>query len=254
MYEMPDTKIAIEFILKPANVQYAPLYYGKTGGSAPMASLNAGNSQFFFVGGGGVNLGFEHALQPQNCGRYVKRHDELFTAYKTDGTQSATYKDEDPTKFSLIYAEKRVTQKTGWYDGLCFVDVFGDALCPHGNKNNAAMFYVAPPYGGNYAGIPEFLDAIRKTAGNIATALGQYNALAASASLPVLATLRLCLYSSGLYNSLNADLNDIAKSIYEGLHDVLKADACGLTGLEFPYTTDPHDPLFAAVKDGFLKT
>jgi hypothetical protein len=84
---------------------------------------------------------------------------------------------------------------------------------------------------------------------NVAISLGQYNASAASAKLPVLQVLRLCLYSSARYNTLGAEANDIALNIYYGLHDVLQNDACGLTGLEFPCNNDKHDPLFTAVRD-----
>lgn len=252
MYTMPDTPITVTFIEKPASEQYAPLYYDATGGSGPMASLNAGNSQTLDVGGGGINHGFSLALQAQNWERYKTRHEDLLAQYQANGTLSATYDDGDPTRFCFVYADKPVTHIAGSHDGLCFVDVFADRLCPHGNPNNAAMLYAAPPDGPNYADTSAFLAAIRTTAGNIATAMGRYNAAAASHGIAKIGVLRLCLYSSGIYNPNGADLNEIARNIYDGLHDVLKADTCGLTELEFPYSTDPADPLFAAVRSKFV--
>jgi hypothetical protein len=110
MSTVPNTKITATFIDKQPGHD-TPLFYGSSGGSAPMASLNAGNSQGLYVGGGGINLGFENALKGlQNCGLYQTRHQDLLAAYQKSGTLSETYSTEDPTRFSLIDAARPTTQ------------------------------------------------------------------------------------------------------------------------------------------------
>lgn len=247
MNRLPDTHIDVMFIDKRAG-GHVPLYYGKGGGRAPMASVDAGDSRGLYVGGGGINRAFAAALKPQDCDRYRVRHRELLQRFEAEGADSASYGDDDPTRFSLLYAEHPVTRRKGWHDGICYVDVFGERLCPQGNPNNAAMLYAAPPCGDNYDDAHAFLAAVRATAGNIATAIGRYNGQAPALGLPAIEVLRLCLYSSGIYNTLKVDVNAIARSIYDGLHEVLKGDACGLGALELPCGTDAADPLFASVR------
>src|ERR1035438_5537373 len=101
MSTVPNTKITATFIDKQP-LHDTPLFYGNSGGSAPMASLNAGNSQQLYLGGAGINLGFENALKGlQNCALYQTRHQALLAAYQKTGTATETYQAEDPTKFSL---------------------------------------------------------------------------------------------------------------------------------------------------------
>ena len=136
--------------------------------------------------------------------------------------------------FSLVYPAAPTTKLAGSYDGVCFVDVFAPEDRPHGVRANAAMLYVAPPDGPHYADAPAFLAAIRQTASNIATAMGQYNAIAAANQVPSIPVLRLCLFSSGIYNSLKVEPDRIAEQIFGGLCDVLENDPCGLGEVQLP--------------------
>src|SRR5947209_7040485 len=105
---LPETKIRLTFLDVPAHKPntpkaYPPLYYGSTGGSGPLASVNAGNSEDLYVGGDGVNGGFKKALQAQKCDLYQARHQELFNKQTAAGAAAfETYSDEDPMKFSFV--------------------------------------------------------------------------------------------------------------------------------------------------------
>ncbi len=172
----------------------------------------------------------------RGCGSdaYATRHQALLAQASGGGADIETYPDGDPMAFSLVYAEAPTASLSGEHDGVCFVDVFAPAHRPHGVAANAALLYVAPPNGPNYADAPAFLAAIRQTARNIATAMGRYRKVAGAQRVPSISVLRLCLFSSGLYNSLNLAANDLAEQIYAGLCDVLQADDCGLTELQLP--------------------
>ena len=217
-------------------------------GLGSMLSVNAGNSNDLYVGGGGINGGFAYALQGlQKISEYETRHNDLLNQVRSGGADFIAYSDENPTSFSLVY-DNLVTKASDYYDGLCFVDIFGKGRNPHNNTMNTGMLYVAPPYGDNYRDAAGFLDAIEKTAKNIVKTVGKYNAMVDRQGVPRISVLRLCLYSSGIYNALYVSLDKIALAIFEGLRSVLENDDFGLNDIEFPCSNDINDPLFDAVK------
>jgi hypothetical protein len=247
MAEIDGTSIALSFIQKPAG-GYAPVFYGGSNGTLVLASVNAGNSDDLYVGGGGINGGFNHALsRTQNTGEYMPRHKALFADAAKTGEASKRYDDDDPTVFSYVYASKTI-DKDDWYEGICFVDVFGSSRCPAGNPKNAAMLYVAPPHGNYHPVEADFLGAITRTGQNIAKAATRYNAMAPRENVPVVEALRLCLYSSVIYNPKHVSLDKIALAIFDGLSTEFSARASGLKEVQMPTSDDTSDPLFAAVK------
>lgn len=264
---LPGTQVQVSFFTFAGD--NPPIYDGASGGPETLASVNAGNSDGLCVGLGGINGGFyleltQHANQkrvnlspakgciPGNYDDYQDRHLKLLaqaTAAAT-GTASAVYANTDPCAFSYCLA-KPVGQAAGFHDGVCFVDVFDAALCPHGNAKNAAMLYVAPPLDTNYATTHDFLQAIEATAANIIAAIAGYNALAAQQNLPVIQALRNTLLSSNNYNkTLKAPLDDIAGAILAGFAAELRRQGnCGLQELQFPVGTGPkQSPLFASLQ------
>jgi hypothetical protein len=75
--------------------------------------------------------------------------------------------------------------------------------------------------------------------------MGRYNKIAGSHGVPAIPALRLCLFSSGIYNSFSISSNRIAEQICAGLGDVLAKDDCGLTKVQLPVA----DPLFYIIQD-----
>jgi hypothetical protein len=96
------------------------------------------------------------------------------------------------------------------------------------------MLYVCPPKGDHYPDAATFGAAIRRTAGNIAVTMGRCNKLSGAHGMPSIPVLRLCLFSSAIYNSWGLSPNEIAAQIYGGLRDILEKDDCGLTEIQLP--------------------
>ncbi len=79
-------------------------------------------------------------------------------------------------------------------------------------------------------------------------AVAGYNALAPKESLPAIEAVRLCLYSSVIYNPNDVSLDKIALAIFDGVSKELGAGGSGLKELQMPVSDDTSDPLFTAVK------
>lgn len=257
MVNIPGTKIEADFISTPVG-SYPPLFYHSKSSYGNMLSVNAGNSSGLYVGGGGINSGFGHALSHQDIAKYATRHTALLAKARKGGTSDMdAYSDEDPTVFSTVDISHVIPNKNsgnsgGENDGVCFVDIFGKnasgSLCPHGVSENTGMLYACPPYGGNYADDTSFLKAVSQMGANCASSIGDYNAVARGQGQPLISVMRLCLFSSGIYNTNDVDKGKIALAIYDGMANVLVKDDCGLTRVEMPYSANPKDPMFAAVK------
>jgi len=253
MLKIDGTNIDISFIEKPAG-KHAPIYYDSGEGTFVLASVNAGNSQALFVGGGGINAGFGHALSPtQNIVDYAARHIALANDAAQSGDAFKRYDDDNPDALSYVYAAK-IIDKPGWFEGVSFVDVFAPSRCPHGNPKNAAMLYAAPPHGDNHPKEADFLDAIAKTGRNIVKCVAGYNALAPKQNAPVVEAMRLCLYSSVIYNPNAVPLDQIALAVFDGVSGELAAQpSSGIKELQMPWAAKGDDksdgPLFRAVKE-----
>ena len=267
---VPGTKVSAAFFTfgstpppKPSDPkQYPPIYYSAGEGTLAMASVNAGNSQSLEVGLGGVNRQFaaELGTGPGGAGQkhvnsgsddYQARHNKLLAQAGSGGTASDSYTTGDPSAFSFVQASL-VNNKTGWYEGVCFVDLFSTTLCPAGNPLNAAMVYAAPPYGDNYTSEADFLAAIEAMAVNIIRTVGSYNTLAKRQNLPVIQALRNTLFSSGIYNrstSNTVDPDKIARAIFAGFQSELLAQDAGLVELQFPVGRGAQGALFGPVQD-----
>lgn len=256
MIKIPGTTASAAFYGPTGD--YPPLFYSSSPTTGNMVSLNAGNSQVLDVGGGGINLGFKHALKNiQDIAKYKPRHEQLLQQAAGAAT-SEVYSDDDPMAFSLIDASNRITNlnsanSRGENDGVAFVDIFGPNLRPHGVNENVGMLYACPPYGDSYIDEQAFLDALGVMANNCVTVIGAYNSLAPAQAQPAISTLRMCLFSSGIYNrNVPVASDKIALAIFDGLVAVLATDDCGLSVIEMPTHEVKRDgtvhPLFAAVK------
>lgn len=244
--------------------QQPPLYYAFGEGKSNLASVDAGNSGGLWLGGGGVNLGFEITLTKtqKKVADYGKRHLSLLAQADQGGATWESYAATDPCAFSWVNPA-RINRIAGSNEGVCFVDVFdpnNSKLCPSHNPLNVAMLYVAPPEDKTYlagghdraAATKEFMAAIQATAVNIVKTISGYNAIAAQHKLPVIEVLRNTLFSSGIYNSkLNVDRGEIARAIFAGFTAELQNDPnSGLVELQFPVGNGEayQDDLFVAVK------
>ncbi len=265
MTVLPGTQVQVRFY--QFSGLYPPLYEAPLQGSLNLASVNAGNSNGLCVGLGGVNGGFLDILTKagqkranlspnQGChpgayDDYQDRHLQL-VSQAAGATASATYGNVDPCRFSYVNAAT-VSHAAGWYEGVCFVDVFAAHLCPEGNTKNVAMLYVAPPCDSNYANSTAFLSAIEATASQIIRTIAGYNALAAQQQLPVIEALRNTLYSSNIYNqNLKVPAADIAGAILAGFAAELRLQPnCGLKELQFPVGSGTQAELFGSLQKAF---
>ena len=253
MAKIDGTNIDISFIQKPLG-HHPHIYYGPGEGSLTLASVNAGNSQDLYVGGGGINGGFATVLgRTQTTDDYEARHKALLADAAKSGSAFKRYDSDDPTLFSYVDASE-LLQKANWHEGVCFVDVFAPGRCPAGNTKNAAMLYAAPPHGDYHPMDADFLDAIGKMGRNIVRCVASYNALAPKQSVPVVEAVRLCLYSSVICNSNAVPLDQIALTIFDGVSGELAAQpSCGIKELQMPWAAKGDDktdgPLFRAVKE-----
>lgn len=256
MVKIPGTAIDAEFHAPVG--KYPALFYASTSRYGNMLSVNAGSSSGLYVGGGGINSGFEHALSAQKTSAYATRHSHLLHTVRNGGADIEAFSDKDPTVFSMVDTSHVIPNKNsstpqGGNDGVCFIDIFGEdasgnSLCPHGVAQNTGMLYACPPHGDNYADDTAFLAAISQTGANTVTSIGAYNKIAAANNQPLISVIRLCLFSSVIFNPNNVDKGKIAIAIFDGMTQALVKDDCGLTRVEIPYSTNPADPMFAAVK------
>lgn len=246
---IPNTQIAVKFVPAPPG-KFAPLYYttAKEAAGLTLGSVNAGNSDQLYVDGGGINQGFHDLFiaDKQDTAQYAALHKALLDkADKAADAFEVYAAGSNPLAFSYVRTA-RVTDKDRCYDGVCFVDVFTPAYRPHGLAANAAMVYLAPPKGDNYnKDKAAFLTAVKTASEHVVATVSGYNAIAAQHGQPALDALRLCLFSSGIYNSLDVSPYVIARTIYAGLCGALAKDSAGLKELQLPV---PGDPLFAAVQ------
>ncbi|MEM8687568.1 MAG: hypothetical protein AAGF81_09575 [Pseudomonadota bacterium] len=233
MTKLPGTDVDVALIAKGQN-GFAPIFYETSGAGAAMASVNAGNSEDLYVGGGGINAGFAQALAGQNLNAYETRHKALVQQVRSGGEAHITYEDDNPTAFSLLNADQPLTDGADAHDGMCFVDMFGTGLQPGRLAENAGMIYVASPFGGNFATEALFLGAISTLAETIVLTVGSYNAVQKPARLPDLEVVRLCLYGSGIYNTHGTPAPAIALAILQGLARGLSSRSGGIKTIEAP--------------------
>lgn len=227
---------------------YPPLYggYGTTG--IFLASMNAGNSDQLYVGGGGINAGFAHVLgATQDIDLYQKRHQEMADTAQTNSNTTKAFSKENPCA-SMSLCNFRVAG-VGNYTGIAFLDAFSEARCPDGDGGNRAMLYVAPPL------VPDYTDA--KTLAADISAVGQHaieavathNAWAAQNGAVSIEAVRLCAYSAGIYAGKLITKEDTGMAIFEGVVAGLKQTGLALKEVQMPLgNPSPCDPLFNAVK------
>jgi hypothetical protein len=252
MTAVPGTKVKVAFYTFAP--PYPLLYDPTSAVKLVMASINAGESQGLGVGGGGVNKQF--SLDLKSAGQtnissgkddYADRHLKLLAKAASTGTAYEAYQTPDPSAFSHVEASQ-VKQVNGYYEGVCFVDVFSPKLCPAANPLNAAMVYAAPPYGDNYSDETAFLAAVQATAVTIMKAIAGYNAIAPANNQPPIQAVRNTLYSSSIYNMSppnEVSHDKIARAIFAGFQSELQVEDGGLMELQFPVS----DPLFWAIQD-----
>ncbi|WGW04000.1 hypothetical protein [Tropicibacter oceani] len=231
------------------------MYYGAGEGSLVIASLNAGNSGALYVGGGGINSGFQRALSGQDTSAYQTDHQALAKSTPVGQTATQTYSSADPCASMTIcnkpvaLALAAVAAGRTDYTGVAFLDAFGDALCPKGNPNNRAMAYVAPPLGSAYTDDASFLSDVSLVGTHAIEALHAHNQWAEAQNAPVIEGLRMCMYSSVIYGREGVSQDSIALAIFAGIQTGLIQTGCKLAELQMPVGSEANNPYFAAVQN-----
>ena len=199
-----------------------------------------------YVGGGGINAGFKHALSGQDTQAYQDNHKALAKSTPVGQTATQSYSFSDPCA-SMTICNKPVPGATD-YTGLAFLDAFDDALCPKGNPNNRAMAYVAPPMGGAYSDDQSFLSDVSLVGTHAIEALHAHNTWAAANAAPVIEGLRMCMYSSKIYGRTGVSQDSVALAIFDGIQTGLVQTGAALKELQMPVSADASDPYFTAVQ------
>jgi hypothetical protein len=244
----PGTTIKTTFMNSPS---YAPVFMHQHQNGLVMGSVNAGNSDGFFVlNSGGINMSFDRAFQAagqynyMGPDPYVTIHKDLFDAAKSGSAMRTDFTPKDPLSYAMVYRPipSNLFQGFKGNDGTVFLDVFKGSLVPKQNQNNYAMIYVCPPNGPSYQCDDDFLAAIEETAKNLVRAVRLYNTYALTeSSVKNLETVRMCLYSSGLFNRAGVSIDSIAVQVFKGLEAELRLDIAGIIHLEFENGLDPKN-------------
>lgn len=225
-YLIPNTAVEAKIIEPRSGYASIFLGYGTTENDSMMASVNAGTSNFgsvFAVGLGGINGSFARKLTStgQDCTKYQTIHQSIFDSAgdNVSGFQNK-FGDGSPIIFSLMLKPDPVFNLPK-YDGIVFIDIFESSQLPNQNARNYAMVYLVPPNSSNYKDNDSFLKAVEASNVNILMALSMYNETYASAGnelgLKEIQTLRMCLFSGGIYRGNSITIPEVAKHNLRGL-------------------------------------
>lgn len=243
---IPGTNVQAE-ILSPATPGgFVSLFLAKGETGNHTGSVNAGTSNpgsVFAVGLGGINGAFASSLGKagQNTNAYQAIHNNLYIKAGTGLTASQNkFGPNDPVCFSLIQ-KPAASFNLPQYDGIVFIDVFNNTQLPNGNPLNTAMIYLVPPNNnGNYPDNAAFLAAVKATNITLVEALAAYNTTFAApgnaSGLQQISTVRMCLFSSGIYKG-NETADNVAAANLAGLEAGLTANVnSGITLVQFEFS------------------
>lgn len=225
-------------LLNATGGAYVPIYLAAGDQVGRYASVNAGNSSVFFVGGGGLNAAFAKTVaQP---GSYQNLQTALYNS-ATSTYSWQHYAPPAPVQFAMV-------RRPGGggtffdYEGTIFIDVFQPGTTPAGNPDNYAMIYVCPPAGFNYAGPAQFLANVEATAVNLVDAIRHYNEqlVPTVSGLGVIEVVRVFLFSSGIFRQANTTVAEVAQAVCSGLLDGLAAGPTGLQLIQLPNSSGEY--------------
>lgn len=245
--KFPGTQVTAE-LLNPQHSRVCEIFYESqpANGATMMGSVNAGTSysgSLFEVGQEGMIGAFYGILSAQQgfIGRHPYQKIHKYLHRIVGQNQSATMdapEMDSPVQFSLI---QKPAEDSGCvdFDGIVFIDVFKDHLRPYEVDANYAMIYVIPPMGDLYERPNDFLNAVEATAENIIRAVMNYNKNYTGEKSPnalnlkKIDTIRICLFSSGYFNTFHVPQNQLARYLYHGLASGLHSRDTSITNIQF---------------------
>ncbi len=245
--KFPGTQVSAE-LLNPERSQFCEIFYEKDPFSPDtvMGSVNAGTSysgSLFEVGQEGMTGAFYGILSAQQnfIGRhpYQKVHKHLHRLAANQETAIFhNFEPDIPVQFAMV--QKPPAQSACIdFDGIVFINVFKNDLRPYQIDANYAMIYVVPPMGDLYSSPTDFLNAIEATAENIVRAVMVYNKTYTGSKSPSalnlkpINTIRVCLFSTGYFNTFEVSHDQIASYIYHGIANELHSKNTSITGIQF---------------------
>lgn len=238
--KIPQTKVEVIF-LGPKH-GFSTIYQSHDEKGARVGSVNAGNSNSFYIrGSGGINAAFAAVLSaagqfPGTIDPYVRIHQDLFDQAQNGSAIKNQFDQDEPLRFALVHRPPVKNATFLGNDGTVFVDIFKPNLVPNNNPANYAMVYAAPPYGPQYPSSTDFLAAVEATARNIIVAVRQYNQYVdnhPNSGLETIENIRQCLYSSGIYRRQNVHSDKVALALYAGLKTELIQDEGAIKSIAF---------------------
>lgn len=203
------------------------------------ASVNAGNMELNFEGEDDLNIAFAKVLK--NSDITVDAFQALHESMLSRGKEENFNKLEKNIRSVLIdkpfdkhpdikIALCRLSDNTlraideSGKMGSIFISVFKDKF-PYNCLTNVAMVYVVQPEGNKFKQKEEFLEAVHATAGNMMTALCDYNGFVRredGKTYPRISVCRVCLFSAGKYAFENTTKIEVAKALLSGLDEAYR--------------------------------
>ncbi|KOF04343.1 hypothetical protein OB69_02170 [Roseivirga seohaensis subsp. aquiponti] len=245
--KFPGTHITAE-LLNPKHSNFCEVFYENPPlqPEVVMGSVNAGTSytgSLFVMGQEGMTGAFYGILSVQQnfVGKhpYQKIHKTLHRLAENKETAHIDNFDSDfGVQFALVQKPPLDTACID-FDGTVFVDIFKDHLRPYQIDANYAMIYVVPPLADLYSTPNDFLNAIEDTAENIIRAVMYYNKNFTlekspnSLNLKPINTIRVCLFSTGYFNTFQMSHDQIASYIYHGIASQLHSAETYITNVQF---------------------
>jgi len=216
------TQPRFDFCGKPAT--FTPIYTADA--SQNIASVNAGSYKLY-VGGGGINRGFQAALKLADENGFEALHQQMFEKANASPGKlvgSGAGKPAPGEDLGLAGCFARVARPLADTVGVALIDLFAPAARPL-SSSNVAMLYVVGPNGKTQDGRPgitdrnAFLDAVGDMAANAITAVYEYNQMAAAATppLPKIEVVQWCLVSGAIFKHPDTSKFDVALATVKGM-------------------------------------
>lgn len=224
------------------------------------ASVNAGDSELY-VGGAGINKAFADILKDagQNIELYTVLHERLLKRAleeNKDGSENETrfiiMDDLTNTHPDVEVALCRPCMELSRIDqsgrtGCVFISTFKDKY-PCNSSSNVALVYVVGPKGSDFVNKEDFIFAVQATAGNLMTALCDFNGFVRRQGknmYPRINLCRICLFSGGKYIHRDASKMEVAQAILSGLNEAYRHGPA--PRLNFTYDEDVFKKTWAEV-------
>ncbi len=119
--------------------------------------------------------------------------------------------------------------KNSSYNKNVFIHEFKDGFYPLGNTSNKFMVYVVPPKGTEYSIPGLFLKAVHEVSYNMMELIDKHD------FSKKMETLRICLFSAGLYTPTNVRYVEVAASIIKGILQYINMYGTSVKTIEFAH-------------------